>query len=97
MRSFIDASGGQVPVLPLTIAVVRRPGPGSRAAWPDVARPAEAWSGETWDVVCLCDQRGAEVGQPLASFGHRGHAEAFLEDLLAAATTAGCGHGSGPS
>ena len=36
-----------------------------------------------WDVLCLRQQRGAEVVLRLASFGYRQHAEAFLNDLLA--------------
>ncbi len=39
--------------------------------------------GEAWQVLCLRDRRGVEVAQRLASFGYRGHAEAFLADLLA--------------
>ncbi len=50
-----------------------------------VRRSRETWADETWDVVCLQDRCGAEVGVPLASFGHRQHAEAFLDDLLTAA------------
>lgn len=36
-----------------------------------------------WEVVCLREERGAEVVVPVAAFGHRGHAEAFLADLVA--------------
>lgn len=36
-----------------------------------------------WDVVALPMDRGSERPLRLASFGYRGHAEAFLEDLLA--------------
>lgn len=37
-----------------------------------------------WEVLCLHQQRGAEVVVRLASFGYREHAEAFLNDLLGA-------------
>jgi hypothetical protein len=37
----------------------------------------------TWQVLLLARERGQEVAQPLASFGCRAHAEAFLCDLLA--------------
>jgi hypothetical protein len=48
-----------------------------------------------WVVLCLHTQRGREVAQHLAQFGHRSHAEAFLADLLAcaAATSAEAGIG----
>jgi hypothetical protein len=36
-----------------------------------------------WEVVCLREERGGEVAVSLATFGHRGHAEAFLADLVA--------------
>lgn len=35
-----------------------------------------------WEVLCLDQQRGAEVVVRLATFGYRQHAEAFLNDLL---------------
>lgn len=37
----------------------------------------------SWDVVCLQETCGGEIPVPVASFGHRGHAEAFLADLIA--------------
>ena len=63
-----------------------RQGVGARDAAPD----------ERWDVVCLQHRCGVEVAQPLASFGHRFHAEAFLSDLLAETRSGGLpdGHGS---
>jgi hypothetical protein len=35
-----------------------------------------------WDVVYLLAVRGAECPLRLAGFGHRAHAEVFLDDLL---------------
>lgn len=62
--------------VPLDFAIA----PVSRAAGPPgafAALPAPEWA-----VLCLCEQRGTEVAQQLARFGHRSHAEAFLADLL---------------
>jgi hypothetical protein len=60
-----------------------------------VPLPVEAAPDERWDVVCLHRHCGAEVAQPLASFGHRYHAEAFLSDLLAGRAADAChGHGA---
>lgn len=39
----------------------------------------------SWEVICLREERGSEVPVPVAAFGHRRHAEAFLADLLAMA------------
>lgn len=36
-----------------------------------------------WEVLCLREAPGGERAVPLATFGHRGHAEAFLADLIA--------------
>jgi hypothetical protein len=54
---------------------------------------AEAAPDERWDVVCLHQRCGSEVAQPLASFGHRFHAEAFLSDLLAGRRAEGSADG----
>ncbi len=80
------------PDMSLSIAVVHRPGSRQRPAPGVGAQAGESLSGETWlqgiwpretwDVVCLHDRCGTEVEQPLASFSHRQHAEAFLDDLL---------------
>lgn len=56
------------------------------------SRDTEGHGREAWEVLCLCSQRGTEVALPLASFGHRPHAEAFLADLLAGADPAGTGN-----
>jgi hypothetical protein len=45
--------------------------------------PIRECGAEAWEVLCLADRRGQEVAARLASFAHRGHAEAFLADLLA--------------
>jgi len=79
----------------LTVAVVpragsrQRPSSGVGAGW-----LRDIWPQETWDVVCLHDRCGVEVEQPLASFSHRQHAEAFLDDLLATAAVSSH-HGPG--
>ncbi len=59
------------------------------------SRAADGNDREAWEVLCLCSQRGAEVALPLATFGHRPHAEAFLADLLAGPIPGGPGHADG--
>lgn len=55
----------------------------------------DAASDERREVVCLHRHCGSEVAQPLASFGHRFHAEAFLNDLLAGRRLEGSADGYG--
>lgn len=64
------------------ITLVRR-----AAAMPLGADGQAVEAGCGWAVLCIHEQRGVEVAQHLAQFGHRLHAEAFLADLLA---PAGC-------
>ena len=37
-----------------------------------------------WEVLMLRLRSGAEIAQPIASFGERAEAERFLDDFLAA-------------
>lgn len=49
----------------------------------DFAITPSTGCGAGWEVVCLHEARAGEIAVPLASFGHRSHAEAFLADLVA--------------
>ena len=85
----------------LTVAVVPRAGSRQRPSADVSGKPGNSWLSdiwpeETWDVVCLHDRCGVEVEQPLASFSHRRHAEAFLDDLLATGTLGRGDPGYGP-
>lgn len=59
--------------------------PVCRAAASPPGVPPAIEAGYDWAVLCIHHQRGVEVAQHLARFGHRSHAEAFLADLLAPA------------
>lgn len=61
----------------------------------DFAITASGGDAPGWEVLCLHEARGAEVAVPLASFGHRGHAEAFLADLIAMTDVAPDSSGNG--
>lgn len=77
----------------MDLAITRVSGPTSRRGL--LAR--DAAPDERWDVVCLQRRCGVEVAQPLASFGHRFHAEAFLSDLLAEPASGGRSGGYSPT
>ncbi len=66
------------PGMDFAIAPVRR----AADTPPGGARPAVSPDCE-WAVLWIHEERGREVAQRLAGFGHRAHAEAFLADLLA--------------